>query len=122
MSRVVIYDKGIRNLFFNSRGPVAKIIDHKARLIERNAHANIQRKFDSRTGDLLASLRKVPKTDLTAGYSVAVGADAQHRGFNYARALETGKNPDTGADMRFTNVEPGYMIPAVRSAGFRQRA
>lgn len=120
MSRVVLYEKGIRNLFANPRGPVAKIVEEKARRIEQNALGNIQRRLDSRTGDLVQSMRRVPILD-PRGYRVVVGADAQHRGFNYARALETRVNPDTGVPMNF-HKETAFMIPAVRQSGFRPRS
>lgn len=120
MSRVVINNSGIQALFANPRGPVAKIINQKADLILRLGRQIASDKFESRSGDLDASFKRRELLD-PAGYHVAVGADAQHRGFAYARALETGINPATGAPMNFKHVEPGFMVPAVQAAGFRRR-
>lgn len=120
MSRVVLNNQGIRRMFANPQGPVARIINVRAERIRAAAEHNIRMNTDSRTGDLLASLRKIPIAD-PEGYRVVVGADAKHRGFAYAKALETGVNPDTGAPMKF-NFDYAYMVPAVASSGFRRRA
>lgn len=120
MSRVVIYDAALNRLLKSSTGPVARIIDGKAERIFQGARAQISQKYDSRTGDLEAGLRKIPR-DTDQGYSVAVGSDATHRGFPYARALETGINPWTGEPMNIDSSKIGFMVPAVRAAGFRQR-
>lgn len=120
MSRVVLNNAGINHLLHSPTGPVAGIINRKAELIFQHAGANLRSKTSSRTGDLEASLRKIPRAD-PGGYHVVVGADATHRGFPYARALETGINPFTGEPMNFTEFSPGYMVPAVRQAGFRPR-
>jgi len=97
---------------------VGKIIDAKAEMIRAAALTNIQTKTSARSGDLEGSLRKIPiQGDV---YHVAVGSDATHRGFPYARALETGINPLTGAPMNF-HENKSFMVPAVRSAGFRLR-
>lgn len=130
MSYVVLYERGIKRLF-TRQGPVGRIIDQKASLIEGNARNIIQTKLVSRTGDLEAALRKIPK-DSPDGYHVVVGSDAQHRGFPYARALELGIDPFTGDPLRGGNtrqeggpqVEVGdksFMVPAVRKSGFRLR-
>lgn len=121
MSHVVINTAALNRLLKGPTGPVAKVINQKAESIFQHARSNIQSKIDSRTGDLEASLRKIPVND-PDGYRVVVGADATHRGFPYALALETGINPLTGAEMNFTDFAPGYMVPAVRQAGFRQRS
>lgn len=120
MSRVVIYDAGIQALFVNPRGPVAKILNEKADTILELGRNIAAEKFESRSGDLEASFRKIEIND-PGGYHIAVGNNAQHRGFAYARALETGINPVDERPMNFKNVEPGYMVPAVRAAGFRRR-
>jgi hypothetical protein len=119
MSRVVLNNQGIRRLFSNPQGPVARIVNARADRILSNAERNINMNMDSRTGDLLGSLRKIPIA--AEVYHVVVGADAQHRRFPYALALETGKNPLTGEDMKF-NYDYAYMVPAVRQSGFRQRS
>lgn len=121
MSRVVINEAGVRHLFSNPRGPVARLIDQHAEEIFQQARVNILVGFDERTGDLDASLHKVHFTGPDGFYHVAVGADAEHRGFPYAKALETGINPFTGADMAFKE-DKAYMVPAVQQAGFRRRA
>ncbi len=121
MSYVRINDVGIARLFTDTRGPVARHVDLRADRILENARLNIARKIDSRTGDLAASLKRSPVFSTRGGRMMAVvGADAKHRGFNYARALETGINPDTGAPMKFSG-EFSYLVPAVRQSGFRQR-
>lgn len=120
MSRVVIYDAGIRALFSNPLGPVAKIVHRFADRIEENARLNIRRTFDSRSGDLEESLHQVPIE--TQVFHIAVGANATHRGFPYALALETGINPLTGGPMdRLNQGSYPYLVPAVRQSGFRQR-
>lgn len=120
MSRVEIYDSGIRHLFASPTGSVAKIVREKASAIERNARTNMQTKLDSRSGDLEAALRQIPIPD-PDGYRVVVGSDATHRGFPYARALETGVNPLTGEPMNF-HKGTSFMVPAVEQAGFRRRS
>ena len=119
MSYVRLNERGITKLFSNPRGPVAMIIDHKARLIERNAREVIGRKYESRTGDLVEALRIVPINDPSL-YRVAVGTDAQHRGFAYARALETGQTRD-GVEMKVAPAKVGFMKPAVQASGFIPR-
>lgn len=130
MSYVVLNERGIQRLF-TRQGAVGRIIDHKAQLIEDNARTIIQSKFVSRTGDLEAHLRKVP-LDSPQGYHVAVGSDAQHRGFPYARALELGIDPTTGGPLLGGNTkgpdgpsvvveDKSFMVPAVRKSGFRLR-
>lgn len=130
MSHVVLNERGIRHLF-SREGAVGRIIDAKAKLIEDNARTIIQSKFVSRTGDLEAGLRKVP-IDSPEGYHVAVGSDAQHRGFPYARALELGIDPTTGGPLLAGNTrspegptvpveDKSFMVPAVRKSGFRLR-
>lgn len=133
MSRVVIHDAAIKRLFANPNGPVAKLIKEKANAIESHARTNIQTKYVSRTGELEGSLHQVPFTGPDGSYHIAVGADAQHRGFPYARALELGKDPIGGGPLLGGNTQGGppqkpvddkkigYMVPAVRSAGFRER-
>lgn len=119
MSRTVLYEKGIQHLFSSPRGPVAKIIRGKADLIESNARKIIQSKYVSRTGDLEGRLRQVPISDPLL-FRIAVGTDAQHRGFNYARALETGQT-DTGVELRVGEDKIGFMKPAVQASGFVSR-
>lgn len=130
MSRVVLNERGIKHLF-SGKGAVGRIIDKKADLIYNNAKAVIQEKLVSRTGDLEAALRKVPR-ELPDGYHVAVGSDAQHRGFPYARALELGIDPTTGGPLLAGNTrgvdgpqvpveDKAFMVPAVRKSGFRLR-
>lgn len=125
MNRVVLYERGIKRLF-TRQGSVGRIIDQKATLIENNARTIIQTKLVSRTGDLEAHLRKIP-IDSPDGYHVAVGSDAQHRGFPYARALELGIDPTTGGPLlagRNHNVpveDKAFMVPAVKASGFRLR-
>jgi hypothetical protein len=106
-------------------GPVARIINERADRIYRAAGSNIAQKMQERTGDLAGSLKTIPIHD-PSGYRVVVGADAQHSHgksgpFPYARALETGINPLTGEPMHFRH-DFSFMVPAVRSSGFRQRA
>jgi hypothetical protein len=131
MSYVVLNERGIKRLF-TRQGAVGRIIDQKAKLIEDNARTIIQSKFVSRTGDLEAGLKKVP-LDSPEGYHVAVGSDAQHRGFPYARALELGINPITGGPLLGGNTrgpdgpqvlveDKAFMVPAVLKSGFRRRA
>ena len=125
MSYVVLNDAGLFNLLKSNTGGVAKFIDRKAEQIYQNAHARIGHIPAERSGDLRASLRKVPLSD-SDGYHVAVGTDAHHSHgrsgpFPYARALETGINPLTGAAMHFTK-DFAYMVPAVRMSGFRRRS
>lgn len=129
MSHVVLYERGIKRLF-SKQGAVGRIIDTKADAIYRNAALIIQEKFASRTGDLEASLHKVP-IDNPQGYHVAVGADAHHRGFPYARALELGIDPIGGGPLLGGNTkgqgpsvpieDKAYMVPAVKRSGFRLR-
>lgn len=120
MSRVEIYDTALKRLLASRQGPVGRIVEQKAEAIFQAAQTNIAATFEPRTGDLQASLKKVPIED-EDGFHMAVGADAQHRGFPYARALETGVNPLTGEDMVFKE-DKAYMVPAVVAAGFRQRS
>ena len=121
MSYVVIYERALNRLLYSRTGPVGKIIDKKADAIFKNAELNIQEKFESRSGDLEGGLRKIPRESRAGlGYHVVVGSGATHRGFPYARALETGINPITGADMNFKE-DKAFMVPAVRRAGFRLR-
>lgn len=120
MSYVKLNNAGINAMFRNPRGPVAQRLHARADRIEAAARGNINKNMDSRTGDLLASLRKVPFQGVDGFFHIAVGADAVHRGFPYAKALETGINPLTGADMKF-NFDYAYMVPAVTQAGFRRR-
>lgn len=117
MSRVVLNEAGIRHLFSNPQGPVAKIIREKANLIESHARANINSNFDSRTGDLAESLHQVEIQ--VEPFHIAVGANATHRGYPYALALETGINPLTGGAP--THGKFPYMVPAVGQAGFTPR-
>ncbi len=129
MSSVTLNERGIRKLF-SREGAVGRMIDEKANLIEDNARNIIHTKLVSRSGDLEAQLRKVPR-DLPDGYHVAVGSDAQHRGFPYARALELGIDPIGGGPLRGGNTRGGspgvevgdkaFMVPAVRASGFRLR-
>lgn len=121
MSHVVIYDSGIAQMFKNPRGPVAKIINQKADTILRLGKQIAEQKFESRTGDLFASFKKVP-LEGPDGYHVAVGNDAQHRGFAYARALETGEDQFGQPIKRGEGKLGGYMVPAVEQAGFTRRA
>lgn len=126
MSRVVILEAGMRRMLSDPRGPVGRIIEEKAELIFQHARANIQSTFDSRTGDLEGSLKKVRFTR-EDGFHIAVGADAHHRGFPYARALELGQDPIGGGPLLAGNnqqtpvTDKAYMVPAVRQAGFRER-
>jgi hypothetical protein len=119
MSSVVIYERALNRLLYSRTGTVGRIIDQKADAIFKNAELNIQETFESRTGDLEGGLRKIPKESRT-GYHVVVGSGATHRGFPYARALETGINPLTGAAMNFKE-DKAFMVPAVKRAGFRLR-
>lgn len=119
MSHTVIYGRAMHRFLTKRGGPVAKIIDEKAEKIRAAAETNIKTKTEARTGDLEGSLRKIPR-DGPGGYHVVVGADATHREFPYAKALETGINPLTGAPMKFGNTK-AFMVPAVRTAGFRLR-
>ena len=118
MSRTKINEQGIQRML-SFEGPIGRHVSFKARQIHRFARSNIQTKLDSRTGDLEAALRQIDLNDST-GYHVVVGTDAQHRGFPYARALETGRNPFTGEEMAFYR-DTSFMVPAVISAGFRLR-
>lgn len=120
MSRVILYEKGIRHLFANPRGPVAKIIHAKADRIESNARAIITSKYEARTGDLEGGLKQVDIPD-PRGFRIAVGSGAQHRGFNYARALETGQT-EGGVELRISPAKVGFMVPAVQQSGFRRRS
>lgn len=120
MSYVVLREKGIRALFANPNGPVAKIIKGKADRIEANARAQIAAKYEERTGDLIGSMKQVPILD-PRGYRIAVGADAKHRNFNYARALELGQT-DGGVELKISPAKVGYMKPAVLQSGFRRRS
>ena len=124
MSYAVLYESGIQQLLHSPTGPVTRIINEKAERIRQHADARIGHIPAERSGDLRASLRKVPFQG-SEGYHVAVGADSHHSHgksgpFPYARALETGINPLTGGPMHFTR-DFAYMVPAVRDAGFRQR-
>ena len=119
MTHLVLNNSGIRHLFKNPRGPIAKVINEKAERIRSAAETNIKTKTSARSGDLEGALRKIPREGAEF-YHVVVGSDATHRGFPYARALETGINPLTGADMNFKE-DKSFMVPAVRSAGFRLR-
>jgi len=118
MSRVVLNERGIKHLF-SGKGAVGRIIDGKARLIHDHAKSNIQTRLVARSGDLEANLRMI-KIDSADGYHVVVGTDAKHRGFAYARALETGINPETGEEMGF-HESKAFMVPAVIQSGFRLR-
>jgi len=123
MSHVVLNERGIRHLF-SRKGAVGRIIDNKAALIHDNALSNIQSKLQRRTGDLIEGLKKVPLEDAT-GYHVAVGTHSEHTHgpsgpFPYARALETGIDPLTGAPMNY-HFDFAFMVPAVRQSGFRLR-
>lgn len=119
MSHVVIYDDALKRVLTSRRGPVGNILMQKASVILGHARTNIQTRLVSRTGDLEAALRRVPIED-SSGFHVAVGTDAHHRGFPYARALETGINPQTGEPMAFQE-DKSFMVPAVIAAGFRPR-
>lgn len=128
MSRVVLYESGIKKFFGDPAGPVAGIINKKADEILRLGEAIARSKFESRTGDLFSSFKKVPFVE-PDGYHVAVGNNARHRGFSYARALETGADENgrpitigTTRRGRSTGKTIGYMIPAVEQAGFVRRA
>lgn len=121
MSRVFIREAGVRKFFSDPHGPVATIINKHAEEIYQQARVNIMVTLDPRTGDLEASLRKIPFIGADGFYHVAVGADAQHRGFPYARALETGINPFTGEPMNF-HESKAYMVPAVKAVGFSPRS
>jgi hypothetical protein len=122
MSGVVIYERAMHRFLTKRTGPVAKIIDEKAERIRSAAETNLMTKTEARTGDLEGSLRKIPR-DGPGGYHVVVGSDAKHRGFPYAKALETGINPLTGVEMNFKagKLSFAFMVPAVRTAGFRLR-
>lgn len=120
MSRVFIREAGIRRFFSDPNSPVAKIIDRYAQEIKLQALANIMVTFNPRSGDLEGALRTVPFIGRDGFYHVAVGTDATHRNFPYARALETGINPLTGEPMSF-GAKP-YMVPAVEAVGFSRRS
>lgn len=123
MSRVVLNERGIKHLF-SRKGAVGRIIDQKANLIEEHAKSNIQTKITRRTGDLIDGMKKV-EFDSPAGYHVVVGTHSEHTHgpsgpFPYARALETGIDPLSGAPMNYHH-DFSFMVPAVRQAGFRLR-
>lgn len=125
MSYVVLYESGIQQLLISPTGPVTRLVSDKADRIQQAADARIGHIPAERSGDLRASLKKVPIPS-AEGARFAVGADSHHTHgrngypFPYARALETGINPLTGGPMHFTR-DFAYMVPAVRDAGFRQR-
>lgn len=130
MAHVVLYERGIKSLF-RREGPVGQIVDKKADLILANARNVIQTKLVSRSGDLEAALRKIPRFEAGV-YHAVVGSDAQHRGFPYARALELGIDPTTGGPLLGGNTrgvegpkvpieDKAFMVPAVRASGFRLR-
>ena len=123
MSYVVINDRALKRLLTSRSGPVGRIIDKKADLIETNARSNIQSTLQRRTGDLIEGLTKIPKEDAT-GYHVVVGTKAIHSHgqsgpYPYARALETGINPLTGEPT--VHRQFPFMVPAVTQSGFRLR-
>jgi hypothetical protein len=128
MSRVVINEPGMRKFFSDPHGPVAKIINERADEILRLGEQIARSKFERRSGDLFGSFRKIPFV-APDGYHVAVGNNARHRGFSYARALETGADESgrpisigTTRRGRSTGKTIGYMVPAVEQAGFVRRA
>jgi hypothetical protein len=126
--RLVFNESGMKRFFGDPAGPVAAHINKKAAQILTLGEQIAREKFQERSGLLFSSFRSVPFVD-AEGYHVAVGNDAQHRGFSYARALETGFDEfgrpisigttKTGAS---TGKTVGYMIPAVERAGFVRRA
>lgn len=125
MSRVVIHNAALKRFLTSREGPVGRHVQKKADQIQAAAAANIAENLDERSGDLAASLKQIP-FDRDGVPHIAVGADAQHGherpsgAFPYARALETGINPLTGASMKFYS-DFSYMVPAVIAAGFRPR-
>ena len=124
MSHSVLYEPALHNLLQSPTGPVSRHIDHKASQILNHAFNNIQSLTIKRTGDLLASVKKVP-FEASDGHHVAVGADAVHSHgksgpFPYAKALELGRDPLSGRSMGY-HRDFAYMIPAVLQAGFRPR-
>lgn len=128
MSRVVLNESGLNHLLKAPQGPVAQFLRKKAAQIHGHAFTNISTLTVRRTGDLLGSLKMV-EFDNQDGHHIAVGADAIHTHgksgpFPYARALETGFDPRTGASMGYKrgHLSFAYMIPAVKQSGFRQRA
>lgn len=119
MSRVVIHEAAMKRFLQTREGPVGRFVQKKAGEIHSGAIANIEANLDERTGDLLTSLRQIP-FDRDDVPHIAVGADAVHRRYPYARALETGINPWDGSAA--SHGKHAYMVPAVIAAGFIPRS
>lgn len=125
MSRVVLNEAGLNALLKSPTGPVSRFVQKKASQIHSHAFTNISTLTVKRTGDLLGSLRMIA-FEGADGHHIAVGADAIHSHgksgpFPYARALETGIDPLSGAPMHYVNGPFAYMVPAVLQSGFRPR-
>lgn len=119
MSRVVIHHAALKHFLTSREGPVGRHVKKKANHIEREAEGIISAMFEVRTGDLADSLKQIP-FDRDGVPHIAVGTNAVHRGYPYARALETGINPWDGGEA--SHGKHAYMVPAVIAAGFRQRS
>jgi len=128
LSRLFFYEGAVNFLLKDPNGPVSRFVTKKASEIHAHAFTNISSLTVKRTGDLLGSLKMVGFEGVD-GHHVAVGADSIHTHgrsgpFPYAKALETGFDPLTGASMGYKrgHLSFAYMIPAVKQSGFRQRA